>query len=69
MDDDLIRDNPGKESTEISEEDAENLEIPREYYTKALEDNRLFYNLDNYEKNWLKAYEGFGPHSDAPAHP
>lgn len=62
MDDDLIRDNPGKESTEISEEDAENLEIPRGYYTKALEDNRLFYNLDNYEKKLVKGImRGSGP--------
>jgi hypothetical protein len=55
MDDDLIRDNPGKESTEISEEDAKTLKF-REGTTQRL------WKIIDYsitwiitKKNWLKA--------------
>nr|WP_243687795.1 hypothetical protein [Methanobacterium formicicum] len=55
MDDDLIRDNPGKESTEISEEDAENLEIPRGTTQRLWKiiDYSITWIIT--KKNWLKA--------------
>lgn len=62
MDDDLIRDNTCQNSNESVQKDNANLETPRKEHSDDLKDDKLFSDLNNYEKKLIKGImRGSGP--------